>query len=496
MSPVDLFLLVIAAIFVIGVIGELIFEKTDVPDVVWLILVGILIGPVLGWVSRDRLIEIAPYFGALTLVIVLFDGGTELRLRDLGRAAPKASVLALLSFVLSTGAIAGVSMGAHAVGLIETWGWLQAITLGAIVGGSSSVVIMPALSRAKLDDKLSNLVNIESALTDVLCVVVAGACVQIHLSQSADASAALATLGKSFAVGLGVGAAAGFLALLVLRRLRKSQFGYPLVLGGLLVLFVLINGLEGSSALGILTASVIVGNAPSLADSVGMHKSTGLSRGFRNTHDQITFIIKSFFFTFIGAMLAPPWSLIFLGVLLGLVLLLARVPAVFALAAVTKIPPAQRNLIVVSMPRGMAAGVLAMIPATVDPAMPGTEILPVVVFACVFTTILVFAAGFPLTKSRLTAASQADAPSATPSEGTSPDGSPDGTPDGAPAASASNEGSTDASSPMEAPPTPGETGDGTHALPTTSPAAPTPPPLPEDGRVPSLQAPPPPNADT
>ena len=70
MNPVDLFLLVIAAIFVIGVIGEIIFEKTDVPDVVWLILVGILIGPVLGWVSREGLVQIAPYFGALTLVIV------------------------------------------------------------------------------------------------------------------------------------------------------------------------------------------------------------------------------------------------------------------------------------------------------------------------------------------------------------------------------------------------------------------------------------------
>ena len=74
-----------------------------------------------------------------------------------------------------------------------------------------------------------------------------------------------------------------------------DTLGAWLVLGGLLVLYVLINGLQGSSALGILTASVIVGNAPSLADSVGMRKDTGLSRGFRNTHDQITFIIKSFF---------------------------------------------------------------------------------------------------------------------------------------------------------------------------------------------------------
>ena len=51
-------------------------------------------------------------------------------------------------------------------------------------------------------------------------------------------------------------------------------------------------------------------------------------------------------------------------------------------------------------PRANAA---AMSPAAVDPSMPGTEILPVVVFACVFTTILIFAVGFPMTKSKLTA---------------------------------------------------------------------------------------------
>ncbi|MGB1698754.1 MAG: cation:proton antiporter [Nannocystaceae bacterium] len=484
MNPVDLFLLVIAAIFVIGVIGEIIFEKTDVPDVVWLILVGILIGPVLGWVSREGLVQIAPYFGALTLVIVLFDGGTELRLRDLGRAAPKASFLAVLSFTLSTLAVAGVSMGAHAVGMIETWGWLQAITLGAIVGGSSSVVIMPALSRAKLDEKLSNLVNIESALTDVLCVVVAGACVQIHLSQSADPAAAAITLGRSFAVGLGVGAAAGFLALLVLRKIRKSQFGYPLVLGGLLVLYVLINGLQGSSALGILTASVIVGNAPSLADSVGMRKDTGLSRGFRNTHDQITFIIKSFFFTFIGAMLAPPWSLIVLGVILGLVLLAARVPAVMALATAAKIPAAQRNLVIVSMPRGMAAGVLAMIPSTVDPSMPGTEILPVVVFACVFTTILVFAVGFPMTKSKLANSGASASPAASNDE-------PSG---GLPAGDAlpiPGDGDVPPSPPTaasDAPPPPSD-------IPPTLPQQPPiPPPLPPPASAPTAGDPNDPNA--
>ena len=51
MGSVELFLLCIAAVFLIGVVGELVFARTGVPDVVWLIVVGVFMGPVLGWSS-------------------------------------------------------------------------------------------------------------------------------------------------------------------------------------------------------------------------------------------------------------------------------------------------------------------------------------------------------------------------------------------------------------------------------------------------------------
>ena len=81
MGPVEVFLLCIAAVFLIGVVGELVFARTGVPDVVWLIVVGVFMGPVFGLVERNMLMGIAPFFGALTLVIVLFDGGVRLRPR-------------------------------------------------------------------------------------------------------------------------------------------------------------------------------------------------------------------------------------------------------------------------------------------------------------------------------------------------------------------------------------------------------------------------------
>jgi hypothetical protein len=55
-------------------------------------------------------------------------------------------------------------------------------------------------------------------------------------------------------------------------------------------------------------------------------------------------------------------------------------------------PSSSRRLIVVALPRGMAAGVLSTMPAYAG--VPNTEMLPVLVFACVITTIAIFTGGF------------------------------------------------------------------------------------------------------
>jgi cell volume regulation protein A len=61
-----MFLLMIAGLFLLGAVGEIVFTKTQIPDVVWLIAAGIVLGPVTGTVSRELLANVSPYFAALT----------------------------------------------------------------------------------------------------------------------------------------------------------------------------------------------------------------------------------------------------------------------------------------------------------------------------------------------------------------------------------------------------------------------------------------------
>lgn len=398
MDPVTGFLLTIAGVFLIGTLGEIVFRRTGVPDVVWLIVVGMALGPISGALSPQRLSAIAPYFAALTLIVILFEGGSRLRIAELGQAAFRALLLALLTFVFAAVALAVLSMALRAVRLLPAgWTWFHGLLLGSILGGPSSIVIMPAMAQARIPARLANLVGLVSAFTDALCVV--GAATLISLLTAAGSVEPLPALGRSLALGLVVGGVGGALWLVALYGLRESEYASAITLAALLVLYVIIGDAGGSPALGILAFAVIVGNARWIGQHLGLARELQLGEDVRGFSRQLAFIIKTFFFTFMGAMLAPPWSLIALGVVLGLVLLAVRAPAVWLATRAGGFTQAEGRLVTVCLPRGMAAGLLATLPAAAGVAH--TEWLPVTVFSAVVTTILLFAGGFPVLLRRL-----------------------------------------------------------------------------------------------
>ena len=398
MDPLALNLIMIAGLFLLGAAGEMIFARTQVPDVVWLILAGVILNAT-GLVDPSALDDVLPLFAALTLIIILFEGGSKLVVQDLVKSAPRASILAVLSFILSTAVVTVMVLGGVAIGMLpESWGLMHGIMIGAMLGGSSSLIVMPSMELAKVEEKVANLVGLESALTDALCVVVTVAMIGILApggNGDATAGATAAVLGKSFGIALLIGVVSGWVWMPIMARMRGNPHAYPVTLAALLFLYVAVDQSGGSAAMGILAFAVIVGNADTLMRLVGFRAADDgpveLDADLRTVHTQISFIIKSFFFTFIGLKLTPPWSLLMAGVVLGIGLLVARVPAVQTVARGDFTDP-DRQLITVSLPRGMAAGVLATLPA--QAGIEGTQDLPSMVFAAVVTSIAIFAFGF------------------------------------------------------------------------------------------------------
>src|SRR5574344_2185769 len=143
------------------------FARTRVPDVLLLLGLGLLLGPVSGLVRPEHFGAVGPVFTTLTLVVILFEGGLGLELRTLGRALGGATALTVWNFLLSLAVLAPLAR------LCLGFGWMQAFTLAAILGGTSSAVVIPLVQRLALGERTRTALALESALSDVLVIVVA-----------------------------------------------------------------------------------------------------------------------------------------------------------------------------------------------------------------------------------------------------------------------------------------------------------------------------------
>jgi potassium/hydrogen antiporter len=69
-NPVAQLLVIVAGLLLIGALGEFVFSRTGIPDVIWLVLAGIFAGPVFEVVSPRMLEPAVPFFGAIALTII------------------------------------------------------------------------------------------------------------------------------------------------------------------------------------------------------------------------------------------------------------------------------------------------------------------------------------------------------------------------------------------------------------------------------------------
>jgi cell volume regulation protein A len=389
---------IVAAVLLLGALGEFVFARTGIPDVIWLVCAGILAGPVLEVVSPSLLEPAVPLFGAIALIIILSGGAYRLRLEDVAAAGPRALVLGLAGFVLSVASVCLWLWLVTKMGFVEPASFLAWLVAGAIVGGTSSLIIMPTTEGGKVDARTARLLEVESASTDALSIVLTMVLIDLLVTGGVSLSRPFVALGRELGVGVGVGV--GVLASLVLipvvPALKTSLHAYTGFLASMLVVYGITLQLDGSGAMAVLTASLLLGNASSLvprlipgatASPFTPDEKTRIIQG------QMSFLIKSFFFVLIGLMFPTSLRLILLGALPVLLLLVARIPAVWLATSGLGLSRKQSFMLIVAVPRGLAAGVLSAIP--VQHGIAGAD-FPRAIFSTIVTSILVFCLGVAL----------------------------------------------------------------------------------------------------
>ena len=381
-------LLAAGVVVFLGVAGEAFFKKTGIPDVAFLMILGVIIGPVLGIIQPEAVIQIVPYFAALALIIIMFDGGLNLDIKHMVKTAHFAFTLAILGFILS---VVLVTLGAH---YVIGWFWLDSILLGAIVGGSSSAIVFGLVRNIRISEETKSMLSFESALTDILSTIVAFILFEAVLAGQFNISTLEETLGRAIVVGLVLGFGVGIPWMYVSTKLANAQHGYMLTLGILFVLFFLANSFGESGALTALVFGLMLGNKRHLA-RVLKFKLPKIEMD-DPTHNQLTFLVRSFFFVFVGLMASfGQIEYVIFGVLITIAIYYGR--TIVAKITLTKrFSYLDRSVTKVMIPRGLAAAVLATYPITMG--LPNAEAYPQIVFFIILSSVIITTIGLGKTK--------------------------------------------------------------------------------------------------
>ena len=372
----------------LGVAGEAFFKKTGIPDIAFLMILGVIIGPILGIIGADAVIVIVPYFAALALIIIMFDGGLHLDFKSMAKTAHYALVIAILGFIIS---MIIVTMFAH-FGL--GWEWLDSVLLASIVGGSSSIIVFGLVRKLRISDDTKSMLSFESAITDVLSTIIAFILFEAVLIGTFNLDVLGATLGRAVVVGIILGFGVGIPWMYVTTKLGNAQHVYMLTLGVLFVLFFVANSFGESGALTALVFGLMLGNKRHFSHLLRF--KVPMIEKDDSMHNQLTFLVRAFFFVFVG-MLASFGQIEYLifGIVATLFIYIGRIAV--ARATLTKrFSLLDRTVTSAMIPRGLAAAVLATYPITMG--LPNAFAYPQIIFIIIMASVVITTIGLSKAK--------------------------------------------------------------------------------------------------
>jgi len=385
-----------ALVIFLGVFGEFVFAKTRIPDALWLIAIGIVAGPLLGLVSQQQLWVFAPFFSAVALAVIMFEGGLHLNIYDVIKHAPTSLLLGFAGFFLNVAVITLVLEGLALLGFLSNWSTLNSILLGAILGGSSSLVVLPLVRASKLNRRVSSILTLESSITDVLAVVITIALVQSFLSPESGIQGALHTIASSFSIGAMLGIVVGVIWLYILKFFKNKEglyhHNYMLTFACLLGLYAFTEFVGGSGAIAGLIFGIILGNAQELQKMLKLSRRISLDRRVREFNSQVSFFVKTFFFALIGLLFFVSFKLLLVSLTVVAAIAIARPVGVKFGTFREKLSAKDKSVINGLIPRGLAAAVLAILPSSMG--IPGTENFAGIVFTAIIATIAITTAIF------------------------------------------------------------------------------------------------------
>ena len=331
-----------------------------VPDVLWLIALGLVAGPVLSLIPAASLLLIAPVLGTAALVIILFDAGIDLKLTLIRPLAGSAVLFAIASYAVSVAVL-------FVVGYLTLFAGHPTLSLlfAAALGCTSGAVIIPLANRLGLSGGIRSMLYLEAAVEDAVAILTVTSLLLLIAPSSPNLAIVLtATLVLPIPVGIAVGVAAGMVWLLFLYGWQDRPFAALATLGVLFAAYAAAEALGGSGILSALVFGGVLGNERVVRRLLRRTRPFRISVDLRKVQAEISFVLRSFFLLLIGMLVVPYLPNLedsVALVLVPLVLLLVRRAAFPVVTNPATVPSSWANPVAGLYGRGLTSAVLLIV---------------------------------------------------------------------------------------------------------------------------------------
>tara|TARA_Y100000310_G_scaffold226471_1_gene228593 strand:+ start:442 stop:1590 length:1149 start_codon:yes stop_codon:yes gene_type:complete len=370
MAETSLVVAAIGLILLVGVFLKFWSVQKGYPLTLLLLILGLIIGPILGWFRPAEFLGGVNPFITLALVMVLFDAGTGIKIRSLTRNFAKPTIFGVLGVLFT------ILLVALPFKFLLGLNWTLAVLFGSFLASTDLTILDPIFKNLKITPKEAEFIELESTLNSVLAAVFVVVLVNL-LSSGSALSFDLTVLGAGFRtllynifVGIGLGILFGYLILRFIRHLTLTQLPHIVMIGALFTAFALSELVGASGIATALAIGIVFGNS-----------KVKLPKIIKSFGGEMELILVTFVYVILGAIIdfkIMTGALLFAGVLIALVYI-----ARFVALKVSKLDKLKLSkFYLLSSPRGITCAVLTLSYANLFPN-------PSVIIGLVFSVVLV-----------------------------------------------------------------------------------------------------------
>jgi NhaP-type Na+/H+ or K+/H+ antiporter len=355
---VSISLVIIGVLVLCAYILNGLFDKLRIPNALFLLLIGLLIGPILGFIEPDDFGKTGSVFVSVTLIIILFESSTKINIKELASSIGPALGISITNYLIGM-SVASLSLYYFVEGITP----FTCVFFGAIIAGTSSAIVIPIVRQLKLSKKAENVLIMESALSDVLALVIGISILSAIVQQELSITTMFSSLLQTFLFSIGIGAHEGYIWANIYSTMTSIQSHGFITLGLILAFAGGVDLLGLNSGIAVLTFGLIFANSHLVnTDNLKLLSAKRLDMVQESFFSEVSFLIQTLFFVYIGIHMQLDNLNSFL--IAGAILLIIILTRPFVTKLFIRKPMAIRDLASVSMlfPKGIVPAILATLP--------------------------------------------------------------------------------------------------------------------------------------